>query len=92
MEVKNFRHHQDGIIFIYDGKIQFQCTLEEFLMVEPDYSLPEFFIGREYFQGKYHRLYTAKNEIYLDDGEVWTEGDIYISKIEQYLESLSISA
>lgn len=84
MEAKNFRHHPDNIIFIFDGTNHYQCSLDEFLLHNPNYNLPEFFIGREYFQGKAHRLYTSKNEIFLDN-EIWEEGDGYIDDAHNYL-------
>lgn len=89
MEYPNFRHHQDGIIYIYDGETHFSCTLEDFLTVEPEYHLPEFFLGREYFPGRNHRLYTDKNEIYLSEEALeWAEGDAYIANIADYQSTL----
>lgn len=75
---QEFRHHPDGWIYINDVEL----TLEEFLQFEPDYKLPEFFTGREYFPGKAHRLYTDKNEIYLPDR--WEDGDRYITRYEEF--------
>lgn len=81
--MNQFRHHQDGVIYINDN---FQCKLEDFLTLEPDYKLPEGIIGQEYFQGKTHRVYTENSEDLLDP--VWEEGDKYISKVEEYMISL----
>src|SRR5690606_16475707 len=75
-----FRHHPDGLIYVNDVEIK----LADFLTLEPEYALPEFFTGREYFPGALHRLYTPKSEIFLPD--TWETGDAYIAKVEEYRE------
>lgn len=75
---KSFRHHPDGIIYINE----WNCTVEDFLVVEPDYRLPKGYIGREYIQGEINRVYKEGEEKYL--GKVWEVGDLMISKIEEY--------
>lgn len=84
--MKSFRHHPDGVIFIDND---FQCTLEEFLIFEPDYILEEGFIGREYikdsefFGETINRLYTKRDEFITNFD--WEEGEVYISKKLSYI-------
>ncbi len=48
-----FQHHPDGVITIDD----FAYSLEEFQIDEPNYALPEGYIGREYVPGERHFLF-----------------------------------
>lgn len=74
--MEQFKHTPDNQIIVNDLVL----TLEEFLSAVPDYKLQEGFRGSEYIKGKFHRLYTSNNEIYLD--KEWAEGDLYISMYE----------
>lgn len=76
--MNTFRHHPDGWIYINSEQIR----LEDFLTLEPEYSLPEGYIGREYKQGKENRVFTDMSETFLE--LEWAEGDYYISKLEEY--------
>jgi len=75
---KQFRHHPDGWIYINDLSI----PLEDFEKLEPEYKLEKGWIGREYFQGEFHRIYDGKNEKFLDKN--WKEGDKYIRNYPKY--------
>lgn len=70
--MQTFKHTPDNQIIINDLVL----TLEQFLTVVPEYKLPDGFRGAEYTKGKFHRLYTSNNEIYLDKN--WADGDLYI--------------
>lgn len=90
--MKAFRHHPDGYIYINGN---FNCTLAQWMLLEPDYFLPEGFIGREYikddeYQGQIiNRLYTNKSEELLTNGNAaWELGDLYISKVDEYIAAL----
>ena len=76
--MNSFRHHPDNLIYINDVLV----PLEEFIKKNPKYSLPDGYIGREYVQGKYHRVFNGKDEEYLD--VVWKEGDKYINEYSIY--------
>jgi hypothetical protein len=81
----DFRHHPDGIIYIGED---FSCTIDEWLQMEPGYTLPEFFIGREYSTTRYiQRLFTSANEIFIR--EAWTQGDTYVSNLSSYESQLA---
>lgn len=73
-----FQHHPGGWITVND----FVCTLEEFLVDEPGYQLPEGYIGREYMPGVKHFLFTATRAD--PQSLVWLEGDNYLAKVDQY--------
>jgi hypothetical protein len=76
--MSTFRHHPDGIIYIDD----FSEPLTEFQIDEPEYSLPEGYIGRDYLPGQYHILRTGDSTV---AGPCpWPEGDAYIARKEQY--------
>ena len=60
--MKSFRHHPDGYIYINE----IEMKLEDFLKENPDYSLPQGFIGRDFVEGEYHRVYDSKDEEYLE--------------------------
>lgn len=73
--MSTFRHHPDGLIYIDDKRF----TLDEFLLLEPSYSLPEGFKRREYVQGERHSLYT-NDDIQIGGDFPWTQGDGYIER------------
>ena len=89
-----FRHLPDDIIEI-DGE---KFDLELFLEVEPEYSIPDEMISREY-DGSRHMLFSKDNQML---GECpWEDGDRYLTRIpdlyllqqtveedKQYVESL----
>lgn len=77
-EKKQFRHHPDGWIYINDLEV----PLEDFVKEEPKYNLPKGWIGREYMQGEFHRLYDERNEKFLE--KEWKEGDEYIKDYKKY--------
>lgn len=73
-----FQHHPDGWITVND----FVCQLEEFLVDEPGYKLPESYIGREYVPGVKHFLLTDTR---ADPQPLeWAEGDQYLTKAGDY--------
>jgi hypothetical protein len=72
--MNTFRHHPDGYILINDKRIE----LDDFIKKHPDYELPIGYTGREYIQGRLHRLYTEKNEDYIN--VEWKDGDDYIKE------------
>ena len=73
-----FRHHPDGLIYIDDVTI----PLELFQRLEPDYRLPDGYVGREYDPGAVHMLYTGNR---ADPRPLdWAEGDRYIGKKAHY--------
>jgi hypothetical protein len=71
-----FKHNPDGYIHIND----WICELEDFVKENPEYKLPEGFVGREYVKGKMHRVYTETTEKFL--GEEWENGDRYLQQAE----------
>ena len=73
-----FQHHPDGVITINS----FAYALEEFQIDEPDYVLPDGYIGREYVPGDRHVLFT--NNRADPQPLAWPEGDGYIAKVELY--------
>jgi hypothetical protein len=78
-----FQHHPDGVITIND----LQYALDEFLVDEPDYQLPEGYIGREYVPGERHMLFTSTR---ADPQPLtWPEGDGYIAKVAEYQQRLA---
>lgn len=75
----SFVHHPDGYILINGERFE----MHVFLAVEPDYSLPDKATGRNYEQGKYHRLTDGKTSF---AGEYpWIQGDIYISRLSDFV-------
>lgn len=79
-----FRHHPDG--WIYLGELQ--LTLAQFLAVEPDYSLPEGAIGREYVPEERHTVFSSDGLLPEFCVLPWPEGDLYLSQTEQYQATL----
>jgi hypothetical protein len=73
-----FRHHPDGLIYI--GSLVY--PLEQFLIDEPEYSLPDGIIGREYDPLNFHRLFNGTSQ--LDGGMPWADGDEYLSNEAAY--------
>ena len=73
-----FKHHPDGFIFVGDLTL----PLDEFLLEEPGYVLPEGYIGREYAPGERHFLHTDDRA----DPQplVWLEGDADVARVEVY--------
>lgn len=86
--MKQFKHTQDNYIIINDGLLELIITLDQFLQVEPEYSLPlgriarEPIIGREYMPDKHNRVYTFANEMFMEKD--WEEGDRYIKNLAKY--------
>ncbi|MCL5099115.1 MAG: hypothetical protein M1608_16580 [Candidatus Omnitrophica bacterium] len=74
-----FSHHPDGYIKIGS----FTCSLREFLIDEPAYSLPSGMIGRRYIPDKEHLLYDGTTE--YAQPIPWAEGDAYLAKEAVYL-------
>jgi hypothetical protein len=74
-----FVHQPDGYIRVgvYRG------SLAEFLLLEPDYTLPEGCRGRVYIPGQQHSLFTATDQ--LGGPLPWPEGDAYLAKEAVYL-------
>lgn len=91
--MKQFKHTQDNYIIISDGVLELIITLDEFLSVEPDYSLPvgritrEPIIGREYIPGKHNRVYTFANEMFME--KEWEQGDKFIANLYKYHKQLT---
>ena len=80
-----FIHHPEGRIRIEDEVF----TLEEFLTVEPGYSLPEGATGRNY-NGRVHIIIGLKGP--SARGPVpWPEGEGFIQKKENYRTILDAS-
>ena len=73
-----FIHHPEGRIRIEDEVF----TLEEFLTVEPGYSLPEGAAGRNY-NGRVHIIIGLKGPS-ARCPVPWSEGDGYIQKKDNY--------
>lgn len=90
--MKTFKHTQDNYIIINNGENELIITLDQFLSVEPSYSLPigritrEPIIGREYIPEKHHRVYTFANEMFLE--KEWEEGNSYIANLVEYRNTL----
>jgi hypothetical protein len=73
-----FLHHPDGLVTIGG----FRCTLEEFLLDEPGYGLPEGTVGRCYQPGVTHWLTDGSGQI---EGPLpWPEGEAYLAKESEY--------
>lgn len=74
-----FFHHPDGFVTINGERF----SLEVFKIVDPYYSLPPGTISRCYRQGEGHWIGTGENTF---DGEYpWTDGDIYIGRLSDFL-------
>ena len=72
--MNTFRHLPDDIIEINGEKFD----MELFLELEPEYSIPEGFVSREY-NGNKHVIYSKTNQI---SGEVpWKDGDRYLNRV-----------
>ena len=70
-----FEHLPSGIIKI-DGH---EFSLEVFLSIEPEYTLPEGAISRVYNSNSHHRIFT-KNSQY--SGELpWEDGERYVNRV-----------
>tara|TARA_Y100000593_G_scaffold90859_1_gene178230 strand:- start:2122 stop:2562 length:441 start_codon:yes stop_codon:yes gene_type:complete len=69
-----FRHLPDDIIEI-DGE---KFDLELFLELEPEYSIPEGFVSREY-GGNKHIIFSKDNQV---AGEIpWKDGERYLTRV-----------
>jgi hypothetical protein len=78
-----FFHNADNFITIKSENNQIQnIPLSEFLKLEPEYSLPEKILWRQYIKGKRHILNDGINQTGAEFP--WKEGDFYISRIENY--------
>ncbi len=89
--MNSFRHHPDGVIYIKKDGVIKQIPLAYFQTVYINYTLPEFFAGREYIQGISDRLFTSQNEIYLEH-TTWEQGDVYINNFDDYIsENITVS-
>lgn len=74
----SFRHHPDNIIYINT----LQIPLDFFKQLEPNYSLPEGILSREYLPDSYHKLFDERGQW---AGEMpWVEGNVYLTKVNQY--------
>lgn len=74
-----FTHHPDELIYIDD----FVLSLDEFLIEEPAYILPEGMIGRVYIPEENH-YYIDKQGYQLPAEFPWEAGDIYLGKKDIY--------
>ena len=73
-----FRHHPDHIIYLNN----LQIPLDFFKQLEPNYSLPDGILSREYLPDKYHRLFNEEGQW---GGEFpWIEGAKYIARLQEY--------
>lgn len=79
--MNQFVHTADSRIIINNTEF----TLAQFLLFEPAYTLPTSFERRTYIQGISHILYDEDGFIYQDLGTTWAEGDLYISKLDDYI-------
>jgi hypothetical protein len=84
--MSSFRHHPDGLIYISDGQSEpLAMPLDEFLIDEPEYQLPEGYIGCEYIPGKRWNNHTHNHAVPQIEGDVvWEEGDRYIANLATY--------
>lgn len=73
-----FQHHPDGVIII--NGVMF--PLPFFLLMQPDYSLPEGYIGRTYVPNETHQVFNSGSS--LPQPLVWAAGDQYIAHQSQY--------
>ena len=90
----------DGNIFIETDGIQYSFPLGWWLTQEPDYQLPTHrmgeVIGEIYVPGKRHHLTVQRGEdLIQEDGGLnenkrWPAGDIYISKINEYIQNFKL--
>lgn len=83
-----FRHHPDGFIRIQDGELQIDCSLSDFLKLEPRYSLPAEASSREYIQGESHVLTEGNDSRFV--GKDWGTGDGYISNVAHYQSQMEL--
>ena len=73
-----FRHHPDGYIQI--GNLLY--PLAEFMLDEPNYSIPAGMIGRRYVPGDHHFLFDGTSQ-YGGDFP-WQDGDQYLANEASY--------
>ena len=73
-----FLHHPDGRIHINSASL----TLEEFKEEYPEYKVENGYIGQEYVQGQFHRVFNDKKEEFLS--KVWPEGNTYIARYAHF--------
>ena len=79
-----FKHHPDGRIYV-DGAF---IPLEDFLLFEPTYQLPEGWTGQFYDPvKKLHNLFNSTSEKRMNSTN-WPEGDSYIAKKQVYLDAI----
>lgn len=64
----------------------FTCSVEVFRILEPTYEkLPEGYSNRHYIPGKSHILTSSKGFQKINKEANWTDGDRYISRIEEFV-------
>lgn len=73
-----FQHHPDGVIVI--NGVMF--PLPFFLLMQPDYSLPEGYIGRIYIPNETHQVFNSVSS--LPQPLQWAAGDLYIAHLLHY--------
>jgi len=76
----SFVHTPDGVIVINND---YRFSLDMFLKLEPNYSLPDGAISRMYIQEKQNNLTNGNTQI--SKGIPWGEGDRYISRLSEIL-------
>lgn len=86
--MNSFSHHPDGWIIINLNSEKLIISLDDFLVLEPDYAgLPSGYIGREYKMNFENRVYTNSSEAFLNKASY--KLNKYISKLPFYKEELA---